>query len=123
MDRCIRLAAGQEIPDRERVTIPDAYHHCWIAYHGPFKVLYSDGEGALNNETPKAMMAKKGTTLRVRAPGQRATSIESSNGILRGTLHMLGEELNRHNSPIVFTRVLAESIYVTNAFTFYNGVS
>eukprot|EP00959_Pyramimonas_sp_CCMP1952_P058353 1218505-Pyramimonas_sp.AAC.1 len=37
MDRCIRRAAGQEISDRERGTIVDAYHYCWIAYHGPFK--------------------------------------------------------------------------------------
>eukprot|EP00959_Pyramimonas_sp_CCMP1952_P427693 8957566-Pyramimonas_sp.AAC.1 len=63
MDRCIRLAAGQEIPDKERDAILDAYHYCWIAYHGPFKVLYSDGEGALKNETAKAMMANEGTAL------------------------------------------------------------
>eukprot|EP00959_Pyramimonas_sp_CCMP1952_P165125 3451103-Pyramimonas_sp.AAC.1 len=69
------------------------------------------------------MVANKGATLRVRAPGQRATSIESRNGILRGTLHMIEEELNRHNIPVVFTRVLAEGIFVTSAFTFYNGVS
>eukprot|EP00959_Pyramimonas_sp_CCMP1952_P176137 3680616-Pyramimonas_sp.AAC.1 len=36
---------------------------------------------------------------------------------------MIEEELNRHNIPIVFIRVLAEGIFVTNAFTFYNGVS
>eukprot|EP00959_Pyramimonas_sp_CCMP1952_P043898 917177-Pyramimonas_sp.AAC.1 len=75
MDLCIRLAAGQEISDRERDTILDAYHYCWIAYHGPFKVLCSDGEGALNNDAAKAVMANKGATLRIRAPGQRATSI------------------------------------------------
>eukprot|EP00959_Pyramimonas_sp_CCMP1952_P191658 4007696-Pyramimonas_sp.AAC.1 len=36
---------------------------------------------------------------------------------------MIDEELNRHDIPIVVTRVLAEGIFVTNAFTFYNGVS
>eukprot|EP00959_Pyramimonas_sp_CCMP1952_P418069 8759087-Pyramimonas_sp.AAC.1 len=35
---------------------------------------------------------------------------------------MIEEELNRRNIP-VFTRVLAEGIFVTNAFKFYNGVS
>eukprot|EP00959_Pyramimonas_sp_CCMP1952_P052901 1106520-Pyramimonas_sp.AAC.1 len=59
MDRCFRPAAGQEVPDRERGIIFDAYHYCWIAHHGPFKVLYSDGEGALNSETAKAMIANK----------------------------------------------------------------
>eukprot|EP00959_Pyramimonas_sp_CCMP1952_P285147 5962028-Pyramimonas_sp.AAC.1 len=69
------------------------------------------------------MMASKGATLRIRAPGQHATSIESRNGIFRGVLHMIEEELNRHNIPVAFTRVLAEGIFVTNAFTLYNGVS
>eukprot|EP00959_Pyramimonas_sp_CCMP1952_P202970 4244745-Pyramimonas_sp.AAC.1 len=36
---------------------------------------------------------------------------------------MIEEELNRHNIPIVFSRVRAEGIFVTNAFTFYSGVS
>eukprot|EP00959_Pyramimonas_sp_CCMP1952_P277429 5799628-Pyramimonas_sp.AAC.1 len=36
---------------------------------------------------------------------------------------MIEEELNRHNISDVFTRVLAEGIFVTTAFTFYNGVS
>eukprot|EP00959_Pyramimonas_sp_CCMP1952_P153247 3205625-Pyramimonas_sp.AAC.1 len=36
---------------------------------------------------------------------------------------MIEEELNRHNIPIVFTRALAEGIFVTSAFAFYNGVS
>ncbi len=31
MDRCMRLAAGQEISDRERDTRLDAYHYGWIA--------------------------------------------------------------------------------------------
>eukprot|EP00959_Pyramimonas_sp_CCMP1952_P260541 5448039-Pyramimonas_sp.AAC.1 len=36
---------------------------------------------------------------------------------------MIEEELNRHNISIVFTRALVEGIFVTNAFTFYNGAS
>ena len=123
MDRCIRLAEAREVPDRERDTLINAYYFCWIAHHGPFQVLYSDGEGGLNNDTAKAQLAHKGTTLRIRAPGQHATSIESRNGLLRGTLHLMEEELKRHNIPIVFERLLAEGVFATNAFTFYNGCS
>eukprot|EP00959_Pyramimonas_sp_CCMP1952_P391871 8212037-Pyramimonas_sp.AAC.1 len=69
------------------------------------------------------MMANQATTLRIRAPGQHATSIESRNGSLRGALHMIEEGLNRHNIPTAFTRVLAEGIFVTNALTLYSGAS
>ena len=123
LDRCIRLAAGQEIPDKERDTLIDAYYYCWLAHHYPFQTLYSDGEGGLNNDAAKKAFANKGTVLKIRAPGQHATSIESRNGILRATLHIMEEELKRHNIPVVFKRLLAEAMFATNAFTFYNGMS
>eukprot|EP00959_Pyramimonas_sp_CCMP1952_P187874 3928198-Pyramimonas_sp.AAC.1 len=50
---------------------------------GPAKVLYYDGEGALNNDTAKAVLKAKGIELRMRARGQYATTIEARNGILR----------------------------------------
>ena len=40
VDRCIRWAAGQEIPNKERDTTTDAYHDCWYKIHGESKVLY-----------------------------------------------------------------------------------
>eukprot|EP00959_Pyramimonas_sp_CCMP1952_P102184 2137523-Pyramimonas_sp.AAC.1 len=52
IDRCIRSATGIEIPDT-MTSILDANHQCWVQF-GPAKVLYSDGEGALNNDTAKA---------------------------------------------------------------------
>eukprot|EP00959_Pyramimonas_sp_CCMP1952_P147547 3087626-Pyramimonas_sp.AAC.1 len=53
IDRCIGYASGMEIPDNTMTSILDAYHQCWVQF-GPARVLYSDGEGALNNDTAKA---------------------------------------------------------------------
>eukprot|EP00959_Pyramimonas_sp_CCMP1952_P337499 7067824-Pyramimonas_sp.AAC.1 len=61
---------------------------------GPAKVLYSDGEGALNNDPATAVLKAKGIELRIRARGQRATTIEARNGILRHILHVMEAELN-----------------------------
>eukprot|EP00959_Pyramimonas_sp_CCMP1952_P251864 5262472-Pyramimonas_sp.AAC.1 len=44
---------------------------------------YSNGEGALNNDTAKAVLQAKGTELRMRARGQRATTIDANSGALR----------------------------------------
>ena len=38
-------------------------------------------------------------------------------------MHLMEEELKRHNIPVVFKRLLAEAMFATNAFTFYNGAS
>eukprot|EP00959_Pyramimonas_sp_CCMP1952_P202516 4235073-Pyramimonas_sp.AAC.1 len=74
-------------------SILDAYHQCRMQL-GPAKVLYSDGEGALNNDTAKAVLKAKGTELRIRARGQHATTIEARNGVLRHLLHVIVAELN-----------------------------
>eukprot|EP00959_Pyramimonas_sp_CCMP1952_P312792 6547478-Pyramimonas_sp.AAC.1 len=76
---------------------------------GPAKVLYSDGEGAHNNDIAKAVLKAKGTELR-----QHATTIEARNGILRHLLHVMEAELNR---------LLHEALFAANAFIFYNEVS
>eukprot|EP00959_Pyramimonas_sp_CCMP1952_P298779 6249442-Pyramimonas_sp.AAC.1 len=82
-----------EIPDKSMTTILDAYHQCWMQF-GPAKVLYSDGEGALNNDTAKAALKAKGAELRIRARGQHGTTIEARNGVLRHLLHAMEAELN-----------------------------
>eukprot|EP00959_Pyramimonas_sp_CCMP1952_P206157 4311268-Pyramimonas_sp.AAC.1 len=61
---------------------------------GPAKVLYSDGEDALNNDTANAVRKAKVIELRIRAHGQRATTIEAITGILRHILHVMEAELN-----------------------------
>eukprot|EP00959_Pyramimonas_sp_CCMP1952_P282428 5903263-Pyramimonas_sp.AAC.1 len=82
--------------------ILDAYHQCWMQF-GPTTVLYSDGEGALNNDTAKSALEANGTEFRIRARGQHATMIEARNGILRHLLHVMEAELNRLDVPLVFT--------------------
>eukprot|EP00959_Pyramimonas_sp_CCMP1952_P171352 3580603-Pyramimonas_sp.AAC.1 len=66
-------------------SILGAYHQCWMQ-SGPAKAFYSNGEGALNNDTAKAVLTAKGIELRIRARGQRATTIGAKNGILRHLL-------------------------------------
>eukprot|EP00959_Pyramimonas_sp_CCMP1952_P419441 8785405-Pyramimonas_sp.AAC.1 len=93
-------------------TILDAYHQCWMQF-GLAKVLYADGEGALNNNTAKAVLKAKGTDFGIRARGQHAATIEARNGILRHLLHVVEAELDR---------LLHEALFAANAFTYYNKV-
>eukprot|EP00959_Pyramimonas_sp_CCMP1952_P433215 9071918-Pyramimonas_sp.AAC.1 len=90
---------------------------------GPAKVLYSDGGGALNNNTAKTVLKAKGVELRIRARGQLAAAIEARSGILRHLLRSIEAELNRLDVPLVFTRLLHEALFVASAFTFYIEVS
>eukprot|EP00959_Pyramimonas_sp_CCMP1952_P233455 4879044-Pyramimonas_sp.AAC.1 len=82
---------------------------------GPAKVLYSDGESALNNDAAKAVLKATGTELRKRARGQHAATIEARNGILRHLLRAMEAELNRLDIPLVFTRLLREALFAANA--------
>ena len=86
-------------------------------------MLCCDGEGGLSNEVAKERLAARAAELRVRAPGQHATTIEARSGILRMTLHLIEEDMKRASVPFNFTRILADAIFACNAFTFYNGSS
>eukprot|EP00959_Pyramimonas_sp_CCMP1952_P425294 8908590-Pyramimonas_sp.AAC.1 len=55
IDRCIRHATAMEIPDKTMASILGACRQCWMMF-GPAKALCADGEGALNNDTAKALL-------------------------------------------------------------------
>eukprot|EP00959_Pyramimonas_sp_CCMP1952_P247320 5169994-Pyramimonas_sp.AAC.1 len=122
MDRCIRYAAGMQIPDKTMTSILDAHHPCWMQFE-PAKALYSDGEGTLNNDAAKAAHKAKGTELRIRARGQRATTIEARSGILRYFLQVMETELKRLDITLMFTRLLHAASFAANAFADYSEVS
>eukprot|EP00959_Pyramimonas_sp_CCMP1952_P114632 2396693-Pyramimonas_sp.AAC.1 len=90
---CVRYATGIWIPDKTMTCILDAYNQSWMQF-GPAKVLYSDGEGALNNDTAEAALQADGTEQRTRARGRHATTIDARNGILRHLHHVMEAELN-----------------------------
>eukprot|EP00959_Pyramimonas_sp_CCMP1952_P382662 8018310-Pyramimonas_sp.AAC.1 len=105
MDRCIRHAAGMEIPGRTMTSVLDAWG------------------GALNNDAAKAVLKAKGTELRIRPRGQRAATIEARSGILRHLLHVMKTPRARLNISLVFTRLLHEAMFAAEAFIFYDEVS
>eukprot|EP00959_Pyramimonas_sp_CCMP1952_P465892 9489079-Pyramimonas_sp.AAC.1 len=75
-----------EIQDKTMTSILDAYHQCRMQF-GPAEVLYSDGEGALNDDIAKAVLKAKDAELRTLARGQHDTTFEIRNGTLRHLLH------------------------------------
>jgi len=128
IDRAIRISGGCPASDRYSETLLNAYWQSWVQHHGPFQILYSDGELGLNNESSRAELKRLGTTLEVRAPDQHARIAESRQAMLRHVMHMIEEELKRHGKhthplALPFPRLYAEALFVVNAFTFYNGVS
>ena len=123
IDRAIRLSGGCPVPDRYAETLLNAYCTSWFQIHGPFQVLYSDGELGLNNQKTIQELRNLGTELRIRAPDQHARTAEARQSMLRHVMHMIEEDLKRHNHQIPFCRLYAEAIFVVNAFSFYNGVS
>jgi len=123
IDRAIRLSDGCEVANKETETLLDAYWTTWVQREGGFETLYSDGEMGLNNPTAIAELKRLGTKLQVRAPGQHAQLAESRQAMLRHVMHMIEEELKRHNTVIPFKRLYGEALFVVNAFSFYNGVS
>ena len=86
--------------------------------------MYSDGELGFNNPAPIAYLKSLGTELQIKAPGQHASIAEARQSMLRHVMHMIEEELKRHDQPTIpFCRLCGEALFVVNAFSFYNEVS
>ncbi len=121
MDRAIRLAEAEAIANKTKEELVRAFTKAWYGHHGEMKILYTDGEGGLTNDYSKDALRRLGTELRFRAPGQHANYIERRNSILRHTMHLIEEDVKRYDYDLPFDRLLAEAVFVCNAFTFYNG--
>ena len=67
-------------------------------------------------------MKGEGAELRIRAPGQHAITIAARNGILRGAMHPMEEDLKKRDIPINCKRLFAEALFACNACAFYNCV-
>ncbi len=76
-----------------------------------------------NNQKSIAELKRLGTELRIRAPGQHARTAEARQSMLRHVVHMIEEDLKRHDCQIQFCCLYAEALFVVNAFSFYKGVS
>ena len=76
IDRAIRLADGCELENKGTEALLDAYMTSWYQRNGAFKVLYADGEAALNSSEAIDELKRLGTELRTKAPGQHASIIE-----------------------------------------------
>ena len=89
------------------------------------KTLYCDGEGGLTCKEAKAILKNigTGTGIRIKAPNQHASIIEQRNAVLRHAMHIMHEELERHDVQLRIESLLAQAVFFTNAFTFINGVS
>ena len=61
IDRGIRLSGGCEVSDRNAKTLTNAYATTWVQWHGPFQILYSDGEKGFDNAEPHAELKRLGT--------------------------------------------------------------
>ncbi len=123
IDRCIRLSGSAPSAGKESAHIIEAYTTAWIQHHGPFKILYCDGESGVHCPEGEAEIRRLGSTLRKRAPHQHARVVERRNAVLRHVMHMIEADLKRSSHDITFKRLLAEATFVVNCFSFYNGVS
>eukprot|EP00959_Pyramimonas_sp_CCMP1952_P149101 3119461-Pyramimonas_sp.AAC.1 len=90
-------------------SIFDAYHQCWTQF-GLAKALYSDGEGAFNNDTARAVFKAKGIELRTRARGRHATRIEAS--VAYYAIYIMSWKLNSKS----WTNVLCSHDYCTTPY-------
>ncbi|CAE7940212.1 unnamed protein product [Symbiodinium sp. KB8] len=112
-------AAAAAADSREELF--EALQTAWIGIHGPMECLVSDGESGLWKEEIAGRLKRQGVTLKPRAPQQHARFIERRGAVLRVTMHVMQEQLDREGLVYTFPSLLAEAIFAGNALTHVGG--
>ena len=115
LDRADRWHAGCELTNKNAELIQEAIDVVWLQIHGPFKTLVIDGESAVNSDSTKAFLQRKGIELYIRAPNQHARMLERRGAVLRHTMHGAETQLQREGIKCTFKQLLAEAVFAGNA--------
>ena len=115
--RASRWHATREIQSKEAKSILEAFFEAWVAFLGPPRQMYMDGESSINTDESKAELKSAGTELVVRAPSQHCRYIERRGAILRATMHSVETQRIRENRETPFGILLSESTFAGNALT------
>ncbi|CAE7335666.1 RNR1 [Symbiodinium sp. CCMP2592] len=119
--RATRWHAATVVTSKEGEILQEALFTMWIAIHGPMTNLISDGEGGLWRSDIAERLKRQGINMKLRAPQQHARYIERRGAVLRATLHVMHEQLERESVQCSFPTVLAEAVFAGNALTHVGG--
>ena len=119
--RATRWHAGCAIPSKDGEVLYESINTCWIGLHGPMQQLIADGETGLWSGAIAHRIKRQGIEMKLRAPQQHARYIERRGAILRATLHVMEEQLEREGLVYAFPALLAEAIFAGNALVHIGG--
>ncbi|CAE7353799.1 RE1 [Symbiodinium sp. CCMP2592] len=119
--RATRWHGGCVVQSKQGEELFEALQTAWIGIHGPMETLVSDGESGLWREEIAGRLKRQGVNLKPRAPQQHARFIERRGAVLRVTMHVMQEQLDREGLVYTFPSLLAEAIFAGNALTHVGG--
>ena len=119
--RATRWHGGCVVQSKQGEELFEALQTAWIGIHGPMESLVSDGESGLWKEEIAGRLKRQGVILKPRAPQQHARFIERRGAVLRVTMHVMQEQLDREGLVYTFPSLLAEAIFAGNALTHVGG--
>ena len=121
LDRATRWHSATAVASKEGEVLFEALSTCWLNTFGPPKFLICDGEGGLWRPEIMDRIRRMGTEPKLRAPEQHARYVERRGAILRGTLHLIEEQLEREELVYPFAATLAEAVFAGNTCTHVGG--
>ena len=119
--RATRWHAATAVASKDGEVLQEALSTMWITIHGPMANLISDGEGGLWRSDVANRLKRQGIKMQLRAPQQHARYIERRGAVLRATLHVMHEQLERESVQSSFPIVLAEAVFAGNSLTHVGG--
>ena len=119
--RATRWHSAVPVSSKEGEVLFEAFTTSWVNSFGPPETLYMDGESGMWRPDVASRIKRLGCNFKVRAPQQHARYIERRGAVLRATLHVMEEQLERESLVYQFPALLAEAVFSGNALTHVGG--
>ena len=125
IDVCTRFAQPAATVDnggsKTEEILTEMLSRQWIAIFGAPILLVIDGETAMRGAYTMDWAAAVGTTLKIKAPRQKAWIIERHNAPLRATVHTTEDQLSKEGTHVNFDVVLSICVFSLNAMSVINS--
>ena len=120
-DECTRFSMACLIENKQPESITAAIASRWIAYFGSPEVIMSDKEGGIASEIGSVWAERMRTSIRLKAVGQHASTVERHNALLRDVIHKILGQLQTENLEVGIEEFVASAVVAKNSMLEYGG--
>ena len=123
IDEATRFTMAVVIKTKQPQDLISAMTNSWFRLFGAPRCIISDREGGIASEEASIWAERWQTTIKLKAVGQHASTVERHHEVLRQQLHRLCGQARSEGLNLAFADLLSEAVLAKNALLTVHGTT